>query len=270
MDAEVSWDVANCAYDPASTEAQSFNVTGNLILPSNVVNPGGISTEVSIGVDVNAGTPVRQPYVANPANNQITGLESGNQYTTDTKLSFAAVGDGMDNTSPMAGDTRYRPFSWIVLENKEFSSPPYEVTFRMQKAGEYNLSVNFQEESYDGAGWVATNAPQDTKTLTFSIVGANGEVPVVTTTPAPSVASAVGQNPAIGLTVTPTPSGAVYQGGASYTTGATYQGGTSPVGIANAVQTGDTSPILTFVIILLATAVFMGVVVIIILKRRKR
>ena len=269
MDAEVSWDVANCAHDPANTQAQSFNVTGTIILPANVENPNGISTEVSIGVEVQAGTPVRQPYQANPANNYISGLESGSQYTTDTKLSFAAVGDGMDITDPIAGDTRYRPFSWIVLENKEFSSPPYEVTFRMQKAGEYSLSVNFQEESYDGAGWVATSSPQDTKSVAFSVVGANGEVPVVTSTPAPVVSSAVTPGAAIGLTVTPTPSGAIYQGGATYTTGATYQGGTSPVGIAAAVQTGDTSPILQFVIILLVAGVCMGGVVIVILKRRK-
>ena len=270
MDAEVSWDVANCAYDPANIQAQSFNVTGTIILPSNVENPNGIPTEVSIGVEVQAGTPARQPYQANPANNYISGLESGSQYTTDTKLSFAAVGDGMNNTDPMAGDTRYRPFSWIVLENKEFSSPPYEVTFRMQKAGEYSLSVNFQEESYDGAGWVATGTPQDTKSVVFSVVGANGELPVVTSTPAPVVSSAVTPGgAAIGLTVTPTPSGAIYQGGATYTTGATYQGGTSPVGIAAAVQTGDDSPILHFVIILLVAGVCMGGIVIVILKRRR-
>jgi hypothetical protein len=52
--ADVTWDVAGCAYDQMNADAQTFTVEGAVALPAGVVNPDGVSLTASVEVSVNA------------------------------------------------------------------------------------------------------------------------------------------------------------------------------------------------------------------------
>ncbi len=52
ISASINWNVSSCAYDAASTEAQTFVVTGSAILPTGVVNTNSVSLAISISVSV--------------------------------------------------------------------------------------------------------------------------------------------------------------------------------------------------------------------------
>jgi len=54
VQADVSWDVAACSYNQAVTTRQTFTVSGNVTLPTGVINPGSIPLTTSISVTVNA------------------------------------------------------------------------------------------------------------------------------------------------------------------------------------------------------------------------
>lgn len=57
------------------------------------------------------------------------------KYDTNSKITFTAVGAGMDNESPKKGDTRYLPGSWKITETRTWDAAPYTATFRVSKAG---------------------------------------------------------------------------------------------------------------------------------------
>ena len=214
MKASVKWDVNGSSYDQDSTDAQTFTVKGTVTLPNGVTNPDEISNIVSVKVSVNGRTAV----LADPSGNTITGIDSNTAYTTATKITITANGAGMNNTNPGAGDTRYVPASWKVLEERKWEQAPYTATFRMAKAGSYTMTVVFNQQKYDGSNWVNTGA-QDAKQVNFN------------------VSQAAGQD------LTP----------AANRTDANQK---------NAVRTGDNTPIMTFVIILvIAVICIVGVVV---------
>lgn len=177
MKANVSWDVKGCSYDPASSDVQSFNVKGTVTLPSGIENPDGIDLLTSVKVTVDG----RAAKIADPAANQITGIAADGKYTTETKISFTAVGAGMDNAAPRTGDTRYLPLKWNVLEDRTWDKAPYAATFRMGQSGNYALKVTFNEQKYDGNSWVNTGT-QDTKQVNFSVSAAQ----ILTGTPTPT------------------------------------------------------------------------------------
>lgn len=49
-------------------------------------------------------------------------------YTTETKITFTAVGAGMDIENPIKGDVRYQPLNWEVLEARSWDGAPYSAT----------------------------------------------------------------------------------------------------------------------------------------------
>lgn len=59
-------------------------------------NEQQISAEVKVQFTVKA---TRKAKIADPADNKITGISSDG-YTTQSKITFTAVGAGMDNESP--------------------------------------------------------------------------------------------------------------------------------------------------------------------------
>ena len=99
MNASVKWDVKGSAYNQNSTEAQKFSVKGTAALPDGVINPDNLSLVVSVNVTVSRG-----PIVSDAGNNSITGISSDGNYTTETKITFTAVGAGMDIENPIKGD----------------------------------------------------------------------------------------------------------------------------------------------------------------------
>ena len=162
--------------------------------------------------------------LADAANNAITGISSDGAYTTETKITFTAVGAGMDNADPINGDTRYLPLNWSVLEARSWDAAPYSATFRMGKNGSYTLTVTFNQQKFDGSNWVNTGV-QDTKQVNFTVAAAAGQ----TLTPAADKTDANQKK---------------------------------------AVQTGDNTPILPFVIILVAAVVLIAGILVYRSKKR--
>lgn len=78
------------------------------------------------------------------SDNKITGIDPDGKYDTNTKITFTAVGAGMDNASPRKGDTRYLPKSWKITEERTWDAASYTATFRVSKPGlTYTLKVTF-------------------------------------------------------------------------------------------------------------------------------
>ena len=223
MKAKVKWNVKECTYDPSVKQEQTFKVNGTVVLPDGVENPDQISLITAVKVTVKAG---RTAQIADPANNKITGI-SADGYTTQSKITFTAVGAGMDNESPGKGDVRYVPDHWTVINTNSWSQAPYTATFGITKEGTYNLTVVFNPQQYDGKSWKNTGK-QDTKQVSFTI-----------------------SQPKVEITATPTP---VQQNPAANQ--------------KKAVQTGDTTNIMPFVLILaIAAGAIVGVVV---YKKKKK
>lgn len=210
--AKVKWDVKGSSYNPASADRQTFNVKGTVILPDGVKNPDNISTVIAVSVTVNAYSGAQ----AKESENKITGIDANGKYDTNSKITFTAVGAGMDNDSPKKGDTRYLPDSWKITETRTWDAAPYTATFRVSKAGQYTLSVTFKQQKYNGSKWENTGS-ESSKKITFN----------------------VSQAASVTATVTPNPS----------VTGTNKK---------SAVQTGDNTPILPFVIILVAAVACIG------------
>lgn len=210
--ASVKWDVKGCSYNPSSADRQIFNVKGTVILPDGVKNPDNISTVIAVSVTVKAykGTQAKE------TENKITGIDANGKYDTNSKITFTAVGAGMDNESPKKGDTRYLPGSWKITETRTWDAAPYTATFRVSKAGQYTLAVTFKQQKYNGSKWENTGS-ESSKKVTFN----------------------VSQVASVTATITPNPS----------VTGTNKK---------SAVQTGDSTPIVPFAIILVAAAACIG------------
>ena len=146
-------------------------------------NEQQISAEVKVQFTVKA---TRKAKIADPADNKITGISSDG-YTTQSKITFTAVGAGMDNESPGKGDVRYVPYNWKVINTNSWSSAPYTAAFGITKAGTYTLTVTFDRQKYNGSEWENTGE-QDTKQVNFSITQA--QTVTATPTPQPNGASA--------------------------------------------------------------------------------
>lgn len=179
MKAAVSWNVKESSYKQSSTDAQKFTVTGTVTLPSGVDNDNNISLSVAVEVSVNA----YSAKVASAENNKITGIDANGVYTTQTKISFTAVGAGMDNNSPKKGDTRYVPQSWTVINTNVWNAAPYTASFGLAQSGDYTLKVTFSQQQYDGSNWKSTGTT-DTRQVSFSITKAKVTAPGTNITPA--------------------------------------------------------------------------------------
>ena len=187
MKTAVSWNVKGASYRQSATDEQNFSVSGTLTLPDGVDNDNNLNLATSIDVNVKA----YSPKIASAENNTITGIDYNGVYTTQSKISFTAVGAGMDNTSPRKGDTRYEPKSWTVLNNTlGWDAAPYTASFGLAKSGDYTLKVNFEQQKYDGNSWQPTNTT-DTRQVSFSITKANVTAPGADLTPAISKTGAV-------------------------------------------------------------------------------
>lgn len=187
--AKVSWDVKNCSYNVSDTVAQSFTVKGAVTLPDGVDNNNNIDLLAYVKVNVEAYT----PKTVSADDNKITGIEVNGVYTTQSKISFTAVGAGMDNNSPKKGDIRYVPLNWTVINTNAWSKAPYTACFGLSKSGDYTLKVVFQQQQYSGENWKNTES-QDTKQVAFSISKAKVTAPGTNLTPSANQKKSVKTN----------------------------------------------------------------------------
>lgn len=158
------------------------------IRPKEGLKAGSYTEAIAVNTDQNVSAKVnvkftvktvRKAKIADPADNKITGI-SFEGYTTQSKITFTAVGAGMDNESPGKGDVRYVPYNWKVINTNSWSSAPYTAAFGITKAGTYTLTVVFDRQMYNGKEWENTGE-QDTKQVNFNITQAQ----IVTATPTP-------------------------------------------------------------------------------------
>ena len=158
------------------------------IRPKEGLKAGSYTEAIAVNTDQNVSAKVnvkftvktvRKAKIADPADNKITGISSEG-YTTQSKITFTAVGAGMNNESPGKGDVRYVPYNWKVINTNSWSSAPYTAAFGITKAGTYTLTVVFDRQMYNGKEWENTGE-QDTKQVNFNITQAQ----IVTATPTP-------------------------------------------------------------------------------------
>lgn len=187
--AKVDWDVKNCSYNVSDTSAQSFTVKGSVTLPDGVDNDKNIELTAYVKVNVDA----YAPKTVSADDNKITGIEANGVYTTQSRISFTAVGAGMDNNSPKNGDIRYVPLNWTVINTNAWDKAPYTACFGLSKSGDYTLKVVFQQQKYNGKSWSNTEK-QDTKQVAFSISKAKVTAPGTSLTPSANQKKSVKTN----------------------------------------------------------------------------
>lgn len=106
----------------------------------------------------------------------IEGIKANGTYYRDTKLTATAVGTGMNQTSPGNWDSRWVPKTW-TWDGKNYSSwtsAPYDVTFVLDKVGDYCLTVGYELEEHTSGSWKCTGLTK-TSSVSFKAV-----VPVYT------------------------------------------------------------------------------------------
>ena len=163
-EAVVNWNVFGSTYDPQNQNEQVFMLHGKVILPNDISNSRQIDTECEVQVRALA----RAPILADADQNTITGIDSKAEYTTETRISFTAIGAGMGNGNPVEGDTRFCPSGWKVLEGRPFEKESYGASFRISEAGGFALTVTFLEQKYDGEAWRPTGT-EDKKEVAFNV-----------------------------------------------------------------------------------------------------
>lgn len=102
----------------------------------------------------------------------VTGVAMDGSYVSGTKLTAAAVGNGMDNVNPVEGDSRWIPRTWNWGQ-KAFNSwkDNYTIPFTLVEVGNYRLSVDFEREDYTGGAWKASGEVK-TYTIPFKVTAA--------------------------------------------------------------------------------------------------
>ena len=141
---------------------------------------------VAVGIKLSYKSPEKYYVEENyedSVDNKITGISLGG-YTTQSKITFTAVGAGMDNENPGKGDVRYIPYNWKVVSTSSWNTAPYTASFSITKAGTYTLTVTFIQQMYNGSEWENTEK-QDTKQVNFNIDHAQISTPTPTPVPLP-------------------------------------------------------------------------------------
>lgn len=107
---------------------------------------------------------------------KIDGITPNGTYYRDTKLTASAIGTGMNQTSPGTWDSRWIPknWSWNEKDFRTWDATPYDVTFVLDKIGDYKLTVGYELQEYTSGSWKGTG---QTKSISISF---KAVVPVYT------------------------------------------------------------------------------------------
>ena len=107
---------------------------------------------------------------------KIDGITPNGTYYRDTKLTASAIGTGMNQTSPGTWDSRWIPknWSWNEKDFRTWDAAPYDVTFVLDKIGDYKLTVGYELQEYTSGSWKGTG---QTKSISISF---KAVVPVYT------------------------------------------------------------------------------------------
>lgn len=107
---------------------------------------------------------------------KIDGITPNGTYYRDTKLTASAIGTGMNQTYPGTWDSRWIPknWSWNEKDFRTWDAAPYDVTFVLDKIGDYKLTVGYELQEYTSGSWKGTG---QTKSVSVSF---KAVVPVYT------------------------------------------------------------------------------------------
>lgn len=107
---------------------------------------------------------------------KIDGITPNGTYYRDTKLTASAIDTGMNQTSPGTWDSRWIPknWSWNEKDFRTWDAAPYDVTFVLDKIGDYKLTVGYELQEYTSGSWKGTG---QTKSISVSF---KAVVPVYT------------------------------------------------------------------------------------------
>lgn len=132
-----------------------------------VTNDKGSTTSDAALLTVHPG---KDPIPAKPEENLIKGIAEGQNYTIGDKITFTAIGSGMNIVVPIENDEQYRPSGWSVNPSGTWEKPPYaaEIDTANMKAGQRTLTVTFDLYRYNGQEWQKTEQT-DQKSVSFTL-----------------------------------------------------------------------------------------------------
>lgn len=86
----------------------------------------------------------------------VRGIRMFEQLSIGDTIFFTAVGEGLDNVTPTLEDVRWIPHSFQVGNYLRYFMFSFTESFSVSKPGEYEFSVRFLKEHYDGFNWMPT------------------------------------------------------------------------------------------------------------------
>lgn len=159
----------------------TFVVNSPLTLNDNkvIITYAGFSMELELTV-------YRKAIIVTPDQNSITGLED--KYEQGNTLNVIVNGAGMDNQTPVKGDTRYKPMGWQIATLQQFADGSYKISMDTNslQIGNHQLKVIFEKEIFNGDKWVAKETFELVKS--FEVVEASQKeiTPTPNVTPTPN------------------------------------------------------------------------------------
>lgn len=97
---------------------------------------------------------LRMPWIPDPSENIISGIQKDGYYNTGATVNFEAWGAGMDNEGPISSDVRYIPSGWEYRgEMKNWEKAPYKASAVLKYPGRHTIKVRFEKQIYDGSEW---------------------------------------------------------------------------------------------------------------------
>ncbi|MDD3412005.1 MAG: immunoglobulin domain-containing protein, partial [Eubacteriales bacterium] len=154
----------------ASWEIASAQLGQNgLLVRCRVSNSDGAAVSASARLSVR-----RKALNPSASDNAILGVAPGQRYTQGETVAFTARGGGMDNSAPLAGDTRWLPTAWSTNPSGDFASGfTQRFSTLTISVGVHSLAVTFTRQRCTGAAW-EDEAPvvRDTKTVPYQVVAA--------------------------------------------------------------------------------------------------
>lgn len=97
----------------------------------------------------------------------VHGIRMFDQITSGETVFFTAVGDGLDNVTPMLEDVRWIPYSYQIGNYLRHFMFSFTESFCISRPGEYMFQLKFHKENYDGFNWMPT---KEFSELTIPIV----------------------------------------------------------------------------------------------------
>lgn len=150
-----------------TTEACEDSFSGRKYRCTVTNDKGSITSDAAL-LTVHPG---KDPIPAKPEKNLIKGIAEAQKYTIGEKITFTAIGSGMNIVVPIENDEQYRPAGWSVNPSGTWEKPPYtaEIDTANMKVGQHTLTVTYDLYRYNGQKWQKTEKT-DQKSTTFTLV----------------------------------------------------------------------------------------------------